>query len=518
MVAALVLHGHFYQPPRENPLTGSIELEPSAHPFHNWNERIHHECYRANAAAPIFNDSGEVEWVVNNYQHISFNFGPTLLNWLERYHPLTYASVIEADRESCRRRSGHGNAIAQGYNHSILPLCNERDRRTQVRWGLTDFRHRFGRDPESLWLPETAANDETLCVLIEEGLKYVILSPYQAEKIKPIGEQGWQTVADGSIDTTLTYKYFHRDLSGRSIAVFFYDGQIAKSIAFDGILSSSKDLIDRFESRVKDGEQIISVATDGESYGHHYRHGEMCLAYALEVEAARRGLRITNYGEYLERHPPEIEVEIKQGVNGEGTAWSCAHGLGRWTRDCSCHAGAPSSWNQSWRAPLRHALDYLRDEAGRHFESSGGDIFSDPWEARDAYVELIVSPRHSAERFLRRFSRRSLLPAEQGRAIALLELQRHSMLMYTSCGWFFNDIGGLETVQNLKYAGRVLGLMKELDFPSPYKGFMELLAQAKSNLPKHGTGADIYRQYVESSHSGSRSSAGSMSPSNDHYA
>ena len=498
MVTSLVLHGHFYQPPRENPWTGEVEREPTASPFHNWNERIHHECYGANASAPVFDDRGEVALLVNNYDNLSFNFGPTLLSWLSTRHPRTYARIVEADHESRRRRSGHGNAIAQGYNHSILPLCNERDRRTQVRWGVCDFQYRFGRDPESLWLPETAANDETLGTLIEEGLRYVILSPYQAERIRPVGRKKWHSVSDGTIDTTRPYRYFHRDRSGRSIAVFFYDGQLAKAIAFDRILDSSKALVDRFEAAAAGQRDcIINVATDGESYGHHHRYGERCLAYALEVEAVRRGFRVTNYGEYLEQHPPEMEVEMKPGVNGEGTAWSCAHGLGRWTRDCSCHAGAPTGWNQTWRTPLREALDYLRDEAAAHFESDGGRLFRDPWEARDAYIELLVDPRRSPSEFLRRHRARSLRQPEQERAVALLELQRSSMVMYTSCGWFFNDIAGLEAVQVLKYAGRVLDLLDALGFPSAYEGFIERLAEAKSNQPTYGTGADIFRHHVE---------------------
>jgi alpha-amylase/alpha-mannosidase (GH57 family) len=498
MVTSLVLHGHFYQPPRENPWTGEVEREPTAAPCHNWNERIHHECYGANASAPVFDDRGEVASIVNNYDNLSFNFGPTLLNWLGTHHPRTYARILEADRESCRVRRGHGNAIAQGYNHSILPLCNERDRRTQVHWGVRDFQYRFGRDPESLWLPETAANDETLGTLIEEGLRYVILSPYQAERVRPISRKKWHSVCDGTIDTTQPYRYFHRDRSGRSVAVFFYDGQLAKAIAFDRILDSSKALVDRFESAAagkRDG--IINVATDGESYGHHHRYGERCLAYALEVEAVRRGFRVTNYGEYLDQHPPEMEVELKPGVNGEGTAWSCAHGLGRWTRDCSCHAGAPTGWNQTWRTPLREALDYLRDEAAAHFESDGGRILRDPWEARDAYIELLVDPRRSPSEFLRRHRARSLRQSEQERAVELLELQRSSMVMYTSCGWFFNDIAGLEAVQVLKYAGRVLDLMDDLGFPSAYDGFMERLAEAKSNQPTYGTGADVFRHHVQ---------------------
>jgi len=497
MTAALVIHGHYYQPPRENPWRGSIDREPTASPYHDWNERIHQECYRANAQAPIFNSQGRVESKVNNYTNISFNFGPTLLTWLRRHHPRTYTRIIEADAESRRRRGGHGNAIAQGYNHSILPLCNERDRRTQVRWGIADFRYRFRREPESLWLPETACNDETLGTLIDEGLRYVILSPYQAERVRRLGEKKWKSVADGNIDPRTAYKYFHRDGSERFITVFFYDGHIAKAIAFDGILASSKGLIDRFEAASRGENPIVSVATDGESYGHHYRFGERCLAYALEVEAVRRGFWVTNYGEYLDHYPPEMEVEIKAGPNGEGTAWSCAHGVGRWSRDCSCHAGAPEGWNQAWRAPLRKALDYLRDEAARHFETAAGEIFRDPWEARDAYIELIVDPLSSPEEFLRRHSRKFLSACKRDRAITLLELQRSAMLMYTSCGWFFNDISGLETVQIMKYAGRVLDLMDQLGFPSPSNHFLEFLAEARSNIPKHGNGADIYRVCVE---------------------
>ena len=498
MATSLVLHGHFYQPPRENPWTGTVEREPTATPFHNWNERIHHECYGANTAAPVFDDEGRVASVINNYAHLSFNFGPTLLNWLAAHHPKTYKSILDADRLSRRRRSGHGNAIAQGYNHSILPLCNDRDRRTQVRWGVMDFRYRFGRDPESLWLPETAANDETLSTLIEEGLKYVILSPYQAERVRPLGAKRWHSVSDGAIDTGRAYRYFHRDRTRRSIAVFFYDGHIAKAIAFDRILDSSRALVDRFEAAAGGGKDgLVNVATDGESYGHHHRYGERCLAYALEVEAVRRGFRVTNYGEYLEQHPPEAEVELKPGVNGEGTAWSCAHGLGRWTRDCSCHAGAPVGWNQTWRTPLRRALDYLRDEAAAHFEEDGGRLLRDPWEARDAYIELIVDPRRSPEQFLRRFRTKSLRQSEQDRALALLELQRSSMVMYMSCGWFFNDIAGLEAVQVLRHAGRVLDMMDGLGFPSAYEGFLELLSEAKSNQPTYGTGADVFRSHVE---------------------
>jgi alpha-amylase/alpha-mannosidase (GH57 family) len=500
MTTALVIHGHFYQPPRENPWTEMIDREASARPFHDWNERIHRECYRPNAYARIFDAYGRIERIVNNYANISFNFGPTLLCWLERQHPATYWRIVEADRASVATRGGHGNAIAQGYHHVILPLCNARDQRTQVRWGVGDFRRRFGREPESLWLPETACNDETLGVLIEEGLKYVILSPHQAERVRPIGASAWQSVIDGGVNPSVPYKYFHRDGSGRSIAVFFYDGMISKSIAFDGLLASSRMLIDRCERAASGGAPLVHIATDGESYGHHFHFGDRCLAYALEAEAAAHGFRVTNYGEFLAENPPTLEAEIKQGPEGEGTAWSCAHGVGRWTRDCSCHAGAQEGWNQKWRTPLRAALDFLRDDAASKFEDAGDGLLRDPWAARDDYVELLVHPTKTArEEFLRRHGAGDLDAAKQTRALTLLELQRHAMVMYTSCGWFFNDISGLETVQVLRYAGRALELLDELNLGAPRDEFLEILAGAESNVRGVGNGADIFRRAVERS-------------------
>jgi alpha-amylase/alpha-mannosidase (GH57 family) len=500
---ALVIHGHFYQPPRENPWTDHIERQPSAHPFSNWNERINSECYRPNAFARIVDNYGRVERIVNNYSLINFNIGPTLLAWLERFHPATYARVLEADGASVRQRGGHGNAIAQGYHHAILPLCNERDRRTEIRWGLADFRQRFGREPESIWLPETACDDATLGALIDEGLKYVILSPFQAERVRPSGGETWLSVIDGQLDTTVPYRYLHRDGSGRSLAVFFYDGQLAKAIAFDGALASSHLLIERFERKAREGGngaggRVVNVATDGESYGHHFKFGDRCLAYGLEVEAAARGLRVTNYGEFLAENEPRFEVEIKAGAEGEGTAWSCAHGVGRWTRDCSCHAGAPEGWKQKWRAPLREALNYLRDEAARAYEEQGGEIFRDPWRARDDYVELLTDAKRARRaEFLARQAGRPVGEADERRALTLLELQRSSLLMFTSCGWFFNDISGIETVQVLSYAARALDIMAELRLPSAREGFLARLAGAQSNVRKHGNGADIFRELVE---------------------
>ncbi|MGH7248485.1 MAG: DUF3536 domain-containing protein, partial [Pseudomonadota bacterium] len=350
-MTSIIIHGHFYQPPRENPWTGALDREDGANPYHDWNERIHAECYRANAFARIFDGHGNIERIVNNYTNISFNFGPTLLTWLAATHPDTYERILEADRESARRHRGHGNAIAQGYNHAILPLCNERDRRTQVRWGIADFRYRFGRSPEALWMPETACNDATLATLIEAGMSYAILSPQQALRVRAIGNHDgeWHEVSNGSIDPRVPYRYFHRDGSGRSIALFFYDDPMARAIAFEGALASSQSLMGRLAKARGENGTFVNVATDGESYGHHFHFGDRCLAYALEVEAASHDLRVTNYAEFLEDHPPRDEVEIKTGPDGEGTAWSCAHGVGRWYRDCGCSTGGQEGWNQAWR-------------------------------------------------------------------------------------------------------------------------------------------------------------------------
>jgi alpha-amylase/alpha-mannosidase (GH57 family) len=490
-MTALIIHGHFYQPPRENPWTGEIDRQPSAAPYHDWNERIHSECYGPNAFAHIGSDTE----VINNYRNISFNFGPTLFSWLETHQPRTYKRVIEADRQSATTRSGHGNAIAQAYGHAILPLCNDRDRLTQVAWGISDFQFRFGRNPESLWLPETACNDETLALLIEQGLRYVILAPEQAGHVRKKRGDRWIAVPAGGIDTTRAYKYTHKDDATQSIAIFFYHGGLARAIAFEKALTSSRGLVDRFLEVARTGD-LVNVATDGETYGHHFKFGDLCLAHALEVEAKRSGFWITNYAEYLDRRPPEFEVKIGLGEFGEGSSWSCAHGVGRWTRDCGCYTGGQPGWNQQWREPLRIALNFLRDSAANNFEDSGTDLFQDPWEARNEYIQVLLNP-DSWSNFLSAQQSRVLSTTGEARARTLLEIQRFSLFMFTSCGWFFSDLAGIETVQILRYSARVLELEKELGIQSSRSQFLEMLAEAKSNDPRKGNGAEIFVRFAE---------------------
>ncbi|HVN26874.1 MAG TPA: DUF3536 domain-containing protein, partial [Candidatus Binataceae bacterium] len=498
-MTSIIIHGHFYQPPRENPWTGALEREESARPAHDWNERIHAECYRSNAFARVVNGKGQIERIVNNYANLSFNFGPTLMRWLEVAHPETNTRIVAADRISCERNAGHGGAIAQAYNHAILPLCNARDLRTQIKWGIADFRYRFEREPEAMWLPETACNDKVMSALIDAGMKYVILSPHQAERTRAIepreSHAEWKNVADGSIDPRKPYKYLHRDGSGRSMAVFFYDDGIARAIAFENLLWSSEALLDRLVSGAAGGP-LVNVATDGESYGHHYKFGDRCIAYAFEVEARRRGLEVTNYGAYLARNPPRDEVEIKPGPDGEGTAWSCVHGVGRWYRNCGCHTGGEPEWNQEWRTSLRAAYDLLRDECARGFEELGARLFRDPWKARDDFIEVVLYRSAAHDAFLARHARHKLDSAARLRALTLLEMQRNAMLVYTSCGWFFNELSGIETVQTMKYAGRTMDLMESLGLPTPHDRFLEVLSQAKSNLPEMGNGADVFRRFV----------------------
>ncbi len=489
----LCIHSHFYQPPRENPWLEAIELQDSAYPYHDWNERIDAECYARNSAARILDPEQRITQIVNNYAKISFNFGPTILSWTEDKAPATYQAILDADRESRKLRSGHGNALGQAYNHMILPLANRCDKRTQVLWGVEDFAARFGRRPEGMWLPETAADMETLEVLAEHGLRFTILAPHQARRVRPIGGREWQDVSGARIDPTRAYRI--NLPSGRSLALFFYDGPVSRAVAFERLLDSGEFFAQRLmgiSNQARTWPELLHIATDGESYGHHHRHGEMALAYAVHHIEKNRLAEITNYGEYLDRCPPAHEVEIY-----ERTSWSCGHGIDRWARNCGCNSGCHGGWTQEWRQPLRAALDWLRDEVGPRYERAMRELVADPWRARDDYIHVLLD-RSSENRkaFVARHATRPLLPPEEVTLWKLLELQRHAMLMYTSCGWFFDEISGIETVQVIQYAGRVVQIAEELFRDSTERRFLDLLAKAKSNLQEHGDATRIYERFV----------------------
>ena len=493
MAPRIIVHGHFYQPPRDNPWTGEIDPQPSAAPARDWNQRVHEECYRPNAFARIPGSDGTSEQVVNNYERLSFNVGPTLLSWMEGADPETYARILDADRVSAQRL-GHGNAMAQAFHHTILPLSSVRDIRTQVRWGLTDFEYRYDRTPEGMWLPETAANDDVLSVLIEEGLVFTILAPNQARAWQD-AEGEWIDARLEPVDTRVPYRYLHRDGSGRSLNVFFYDGEISRRIAFERLGSSAERFLDEFAMRWGSEGQVIHAATDGETYGHHHTFTDLGLAYALFVEAESRGIEVTNYAAYLAEFPPTREARI---WGGEGTSWSCAHGVGRWARDCGCQTGGEEGWNQRWRAPLRAALDIVRGVADEAFERLGSSLFVDAWAARDAYVDVVIG-KTPIEDFLARHSARPVGQEEAHRMHDLLDLQVNAMSMYTSCGWFFSDVGGIETVQILRYAARTIELLEGLGQPSSESSFVAALEQALSNVPEKGTAADIFLRLTPTS-------------------
>jgi alpha-amylase/alpha-mannosidase (GH57 family) len=493
----ICIHGHFYQPPRENPWLESVETQDSAAPYHDWNERVCAECYAANGAARVLNGRNQIAAIVNNYSRISFNIGPTLMSWLEQNAPRTYRMILDGERSSRKNFRGHSSAIAQAYNHMILPLASTRDRLTQIRWGIADYERRYGRPPEGMWLAETAADTESLRLLAEEGIKFTILAPHQCKRIRPLNDPAaaWTATPDATVDTT--HPYLVRWPSGAAIAVFFYNGPTSRAIAFEGLLNSGEAYVARLKSAFKDRNepQLVHVATDGETYGHHHKYGDMALAFALKLLDKDKTARLANYGSFLERFPPAYECEIV-----DNTSWSCSHGVERWRSNCGCNAGHPA-WNQRWRAPLRQALDELRNALVPLTEEAGAKYFRNVWAARDAYIQVILSrTEEHVDRFFAQHATHTLNRTERVHALELMEMQRHAQLMYTSCGWFFDDIAGIETVQVIAYAARVLQLARRI-FGDPADGieaaFRARMGEAKSNKPEAGNGADIYKKCVE---------------------
>jgi len=490
----ICIHGHFYQPPRENAWLEYIEMQDSAYPFHDWNEKVTAECYAPNTASRILDSENYIAEIVNNYAKISFNFGSTLLTWLEINEPEVYQAIIDTDKASQQIFSGHGSALAQAYNHIIMPLANRRDKYTQVLWGIRDFEHRFGRKPEGMWLPEIAVDLETLDIMAEQEIKFTILAPHQADHVRQIGTDIWHDVSNGSIDPTMPYELSLP--SNRKINIFFYEGSIANDAAFGDLLKSGDNFAHCLTcsfSEERTWPQLVHIATDGETYGHHHRFGDMALAFALHYIETNNLARITNYGEFLEKNPPSHEVEII-----ENTSWSCHHGVERWHSDCGCNAGRHPKWNQDWRAPLREALDWLRDFLAPRYEKKAREFLKDPWAARDDYIKVILdrSPGN-VQRFLERHRTRELNEAEVIKVLKLMELQHHAMLMYTSCGWFFDELSGIETVQVIQYAGRAVQLAEELFGDDLEANFLERLELAKSNVRKHGDGKRIYEKFVK---------------------
>jgi alpha-amylase/alpha-mannosidase (GH57 family) len=492
----ICIHGHFYQPPRENPWLEDVEVQDAAYPYHDWNEKITQECYRQNAASRILGPDKKIIDIVNNYSKISFDFGPTLLSWLQRHAPDVYGSVIEADKKSREAFSGHGAAIAQAYNHTIMSLANVQDKHTQVIWAVSDFEYRFGRKPEGMWLPETAVDMQTLEVLAEHEIKFTILAPHQARRIRQIGANQWTDVDKDKIDTTRAY--LCRLASGRTINLFFYHGPTAVDVADGRILQNGEVFAKRLVSILgqnNEHPQLAHIATDGETYGHHHRHTDMALAYCLFYIQSNDLAKITVYGEYLEKFPPTYEVQIH-----ENTSWSCSHGIERWRSNCGCHYGRHPSGKQQWRPALREAMDWLRDQLASIYESRAAQYVADPWQLRNTYIAVINDRSiENTEKFLWRLQGRELANDEKVAILKLLEMQRNAMLMYTSCGWFFDDISGIEAIQIMQYASRAIQLAKEVASQDFEPGFKNILEKAPANVKEFANGKGVYEAFVKPS-------------------
>ncbi|MGH9194532.1 MAG: DUF3536 domain-containing protein, partial [Acidimicrobiia bacterium] len=407
---AFIVHGHFYQPPREDPRTGRVGSEPSAAPFHDWNERINKECYRPNSFARIHDETGRIVRIVNNFERMSFDFGPTLMPWLEAQAPDVYGRIVAGDRV------GQG-AIAMPFAHPILPLTQPRDALTQIRWGAADFEHRFGRKPKGIWLPETAVNERVMALIAEEGFEFTILGAHQASAVRFPGGV-WNQVVN-EVDHGRGYRWIH-PRSGAQVSIAFFDLDISHAIAFGNLTSSSDGFLREVEERAT--RDFVLAAVDGETFGHHRVFGEKMLAHVLFEGAPSFGIQITNLTQLLQEECPVVEVRVKE------SSWSCAHGVRRWFDDCPCST-VPGS-NHEWRWPLRQALDHVRDVATDVFLRRGGDLMSssssgaDPWAVRDDYVRVVLGQTEFGE-FAREHKIRHPTQAE-----ALLEAQRHSLLMY----------------------------------------------------------------------------------------
>jgi len=490
------VHGHFYQPPRENPWLEDIELQDSASPYHDWNEKITEECYRRNAASRILDSDKRIIDIVNNYSKISFDFGPTLLSWLQRHAPDVYQSVLEADKKSQKFFSGHGAAMAQVYNHIIMPLANTADKNTQVIWGISDFESRFGRKPEGMWLPETAVDLETLDILARQQIRFTVLAPHQARRTRRLGETHWTDVNRDKLDTSRPY--LCRLASGRSISLFFYNGATASEVAGGRLLANGEAFARRLAGLITDDKEqarLAHIATDGETYGHHHRYTDMALAYCLHFLESNKLAKITVYGEYLEKYPPTYEVEIHGN-----TSWSCSHGIERWRANCGCNYGTYRPGAQQWRAPLRNAMDWLRDQLVPLYESKMVRYQPDPWQVRNEYI-TVVNDRsiENVENFISKTTGKELSYDEKIEFLKLLEMERNAMLMYTSCGWFFDDICGIEALQIMQYAARAIQLAKEIDGKDFEPGFKNILEKAPTNTKEFSNGREAYDARVKSS-------------------
>lgn len=480
----LCIHGHFYQPPREDPWLGEIMPEGSAAPMLNWNERITHESYTPLAYAKRLNEHGEIVELINCYEWINFNAGPTLLRWMENAFPETYRRILEADKASIAR-FGHGNAIAQVYHHAIMPLAKERDKELEVVWAIQDFERRFERKPEGMWLAECAVDTATLEMLAKHDIKFTILSQHQVEAIENGGK--WYNIYGGAMDTSTPYRI---DLpSGKSISIFFYDAAISQAVAFERLLANGDKFWNKLNTTAKDG--ILTISTDGETYGHHFTFGEMALAHVIEKGRNQDdGLEITNLATFLANNPPKHQVRLH-----EPSAWSCAHGVERWRSNCGCKDGGHPDWNQEWRKPLRDALDFMKECVDNFFDLKAHEYFKEPERALFKYGKLL-SGETQREDFNAKYVLPDLTEQQLHESTLLLFMQEQALAAFASCAWFFDEITRIEPKHALSFALHALDILSEFEGHSRIDEFADILSAAISNKPDHETGQDLFYQTI----------------------
>lgn len=477
-----------------------VHRQPSAAPFHDWNTRISDECYERLGGAGVRGPDGRLYALVNLFGRISFNIGPTLALWLERNRPEVLEDATKGD-QAAALRTGAGPAMMQAYGHPILPLCEPREKRLQIAWGRTDFMRRFERPPRGIWLPETAVDIETLEACADFGLEYTILAPEQVLQIRPLDKSGdphaWEDVSGGRVPTQRPLRV--RLPSGRDFTVFVFNGDISRGIAFGGVLHSGESLVGRLREGLDSiGQQpgMLLLAADGETFGHHQRGAEEALAEAL-VRCRMAGLaKICHPGELLDELPPTHEARL-----ATPSSWSCPHGVGRWFRDCGCHmADRPEGWSWEWRATLRQAVTSLRDRVFALIDRRGSEILDRPWHAAESYGEVLAAPRSTPalEGLLARHLPEGAEGARRQRAAMLLELLRQTLFSATSCGWFFDDIAGIEATQVLRHAARAAELAEKVFGINVEEDLITRLREAKANDPAFETGADVYRQKAAS--------------------
>ncbi len=435
-----------------------VPVEPTAAPFHDWNVRITHECYRPNAFARIFDDHGGITRIVNNYERMSFDLGPTLTHWMLEHAPEVLARIVEGDRVG-------RTALAHPYHHTILPLADPRDALTELRWGATEFRHRFGREPEGVWLPEAAIDPAVGAMLVAEGYEFTVLAPHQVEHHPGPG-------------------CFGRTAAGLGVVV--YDGSVSHDLAFGSLLSDSSAIVDRL-SRGLDGGVAVA-AVDAETFGHHHHFTERGVAHALFELAPRRGLATGPLGALFRQATPVDVGEVTV------SSWSCAHGLGRWREDCGCSSDGGPGFHQAWRGPLRAALELLRDRSNDVFARRGAAVFHDAWEARDAYG-MVLADSSSWPAFVERHVR----PMESHEeAQILLAAQEATLASFTSCAWFFADLARREVAIVLQEAVHAASLLARLGEVSPLDEARSILATAVSNDPTLPTGNEVWEWALHS--------------------